>query len=68
VVKDGVTGHLVQHVTQLPRAIAAASAISPLNCRRHAEENFSVERMADGYERLYSRVLRRRATAERLAA
>ena len=27
------------------------------NCRRHVEENFTVEKMVDGYEGVYNRIL-----------
>jgi glycosyltransferase involved in cell wall biosynthesis len=57
VVRHGVTGFLVDSVEEMARAVARLDEIEPASCRRHAEEKFSAARMADGYERLYRRML-----------
>jgi glycosyltransferase involved in cell wall biosynthesis len=59
VVVDGHTGIIVDHPDQLAGAVARAASIDPAECRRHVEENFSVEGMAAGYEVAYRRALRR---------
>lgn len=43
--KKGVAG--------LIEAVKRISEIKPINCRKHVEENFSIEKMAAGYERVY---------------
>lgn len=57
VVRHGVTGFLVNSVEEMAQAVAQVEEISPADCRRHAEQNFSAGRMADDYEQLYGRVL-----------
>lgn len=57
VVRDGVTGFLVDSVEDMGQAIARANQINPADCRRHGEENFSASRMAEEYEQIYRRVL-----------
>lgn len=56
VVRHGVTGFLVDSVEEMAKAVARAGEIKPLECHRHAEQNFSAARMADDYEQLYSGV------------
>jgi len=57
VVVDGVTGIVVDDPAELPDAIHRARRLDPAACRRHVEENFSVEQMAAGYEAVYRQVL-----------
>ena len=59
VVVDGHTGIIVDHPDELAGAVARAASIDPAECRRHVEENFSIEGMAAGYEVAYRRALRR---------
>ena len=57
VVRHGVTGFLVNSVEEMAQAIARARQIEPIECRRHAEQNFSAPRMAEEYRQLYLRML-----------
>lgn len=57
IVVDGVTGFVVRNVKEAVKAVFSLDRIDPLNCRRHVEENFSVKKMVDEYERLYKEVL-----------
>jgi len=59
VVVDGVTGFIV---TDLDTATAAVQRIHELDrvaARKHVEDHFSVERMTDGYLRVYHEVRQR---------
>jgi glycosyltransferase involved in cell wall biosynthesis len=56
VVVDGVTGFVVDDPSELPAAIRDAKRLDPAACRRHVEENFDLEVMARGYERVYRTV------------
>jgi len=47
--KKGVEG--------LVEAVKRIGQIDRKNCRRHIEENFSVEKMVQGYERVYQKIL-----------
>jgi len=57
VVRDGVTGFLVENMEEAVAACLRTSRISPAKCAAWARENFSSARMAEGYRRLYSRLL-----------
>lgn len=56
IVQTGVTGHVVHDVEGMLEAVEAISTIDRALCRDHALKNFSVQRMADSYEALYTRV------------
>ena len=58
-VVEGETGFLVHDVDGMVRAVHRVDRIDPLLCRRHVEENFSPQRMTEGYLALYERILRR---------
>jgi glycosyltransferase involved in cell wall biosynthesis len=53
VVRDGVTGLVVEDYDELVEAIDAVSGIDPAACRAHVEESFDLSVMARGYERVY---------------
>jgi glycosyltransferase involved in cell wall biosynthesis len=61
VVRHGVTGFLVDSVDEMAQAVTRAGEIKPAECRRHAEQNFSGARMAEGYEQLYRNLLESRS-------
>ena len=56
VIKDGQTGFLVNNVNEAVRAIGRISEINRLACRRRVQEHFSIEKMVEGYERVYSTI------------
>ncbi|MGC1215801.1 MAG: glycosyltransferase family 4 protein [Micromonospora sp.] len=56
-VRHGVTGLLCDHDDELPAALRESSRLDPADCVAHVLENFSVERMALGYEEVYRRFL-----------
>ncbi|MEM1306058.1 MAG: glycosyltransferase, partial [Pseudomonadota bacterium] len=57
VVDDGVTGFVVDHVTQLPDAIRAATKLDRRVVRRAFEARFSADMMARGYADIYARII-----------
>jgi glycosyltransferase involved in cell wall biosynthesis len=57
VVENGVSGMLVRTEDQMCAAIEAVHRIQPRACRDRAEKDFSAERMASDYERMYGKVL-----------
>ncbi len=61
VVKDRETGYLVRTIDDAVDAIGRIDRIDRRNCRRHVEENFSLARMAERYERVYEEIFRREA-------
>jgi glycosyltransferase involved in cell wall biosynthesis len=56
IVRDGVTGIVVERPEALPAAVEAASRIEPGACRAHVVESFSAERMVERYEAVYERI------------
>jgi len=61
VIKDGETGFVVprDNVETLVKAIKDVDKIDRKKCRQRVEENFTVEKMVDGYERVYKELLKR---------
>ena len=61
IVKDGVTGFVVPPeagVDGLVEAIKKIGTIDRAACRKHVEEHFTVEKMVEGYEKVYARITR----------
>jgi hypothetical protein len=63
VVEHGRTGFIVDDEDGMVEAIDRAASLDRQDCRCVARERFSVERMADGYEAVYARMLARSGTA-----
>jgi glycosyltransferase involved in cell wall biosynthesis len=57
VVTHGVTGYVCETVREMIDAVPLAASIDRSACRAAVEQQFSVQAMADGYERAYWRVL-----------
>lgn len=57
IVKDGVTGFLVDRVEEAVEALERIEEIAPLDCVAYARANFSSEVMADKYRLLYEKIL-----------
>lgn len=57
IIKDGATGFLVDSIKEAVAALQHVDRIAPSACIAHAKENFSSHRMANDYERLYSRLI-----------
>jgi glycosyltransferase involved in cell wall biosynthesis len=60
VIRDGVTGYIVDTVDEAAARIADIGSIDRLACRRRVEDNFSADAMAEGYLAAYESVLDRR--------
>ncbi|EKD46225.1 MAG: hypothetical protein ACD_68C00087G0002 [uncultured bacterium] len=59
VVKDGVTGFIVNNVEEMVEAIKKVDQIDRRKCREHVEKNFSVEKMIDNYEKVYYKLAKK---------
>lgn len=57
IVKDGETGFVVKNLKEMVEAIKKINVIDRKKCRTRVEENFTVEKMVDGYEKIYSEVI-----------
>jgi glycosyltransferase involved in cell wall biosynthesis len=54
-IKHGETGYLLDSEDEMVEMIDRIETLDRARCRKWVEERFSVERMVDGYERLYKR-------------
>ncbi len=61
VIADGVTGYLVNGVDEAVEALGRIDRIDRRKCRRHVEENFTIDRMVANYEKVYAEIFRREA-------
>lgn len=57
IVREGVTGFLVDDVTSAARALADAAGLDRGACRADVEERFSARRMVDGYLQVYDKAI-----------
>jgi len=62
-VEHGVTGYLIDDLTEGELAVHAAARLSRRTVRERVLARFQPSRMAEGYERVYREVLRERASA-----
>lgn len=53
IVKDGVTGFVVNSEDEMIEAIRNIDSINREDCRRYVEENFSIEKMVENYIKIY---------------
>jgi glycosyltransferase involved in cell wall biosynthesis len=61
VIADKQTGYLVNSVDEAAEAVGKIDLIDRKNCRRRVEENFTIDRMVEGYEKVYAEIFRRKA-------
>jgi glycosyltransferase involved in cell wall biosynthesis len=61
VIADGQTGFLVNNVDEAVQAVAKIDSIDRKQCRRRVEENFTIDRMVSGYEKVYEEIFKREA-------
>jgi glycosyltransferase involved in cell wall biosynthesis len=61
VIADKQTGYLVNNVDEAVEAIAKVDRIDRKKCRQRVEENFTIDKMVQGYEKVYTDIFRREA-------
>ncbi len=59
VIADKETGYLVNNVEEAVEAVDKIDQIDRRKCRRRVEENFTIDCMAAGYEKVYEEIFRR---------
>lgn len=58
VVKEGETGFVVNSKEEMIDAILhKVQKINRVACRKHVEDNFTIEKMVDAYEKIYEKIL-----------
>lgn len=61
-VVDGKTGFVVnpkEGISGLKKALRKLEQISPTDCRKHIEENFSLKKMVENYEKTYENIIKK---------
>ncbi|MCK4799517.1 glycosyltransferase family 4 protein [Candidatus Parcubacteria bacterium] len=58
VIKNGKTGFVVKDDKEMAKAIKNIDKIDRTNCRKHIENNFTIEKMVLGYEKVYDKIIR----------
>ena len=58
VIKDGKTGFIVKNINEMVKAIKRIDEIKRSECRKRVEENFSIEKMAESYEKTFFKILK----------
>jgi len=61
VITDKQTGYLVNDVDEAVEAIGKIDLLDRKKCRQRVEENFTIDRMVEGYEKVYAEIFRREA-------
>jgi glycosyltransferase involved in cell wall biosynthesis len=67
VIADKQTGYLVNDVDEAVEAVAKIDRIDRKKCRQRVEENFTIDKMVAGYEKVYAEIFQREAQKEREA-
>jgi glycosyltransferase involved in cell wall biosynthesis len=57
IVVDGLNGYKVKDVAEAAESISKIEKIDRKDCRKSVEEKFTTEKMVDGYEKVYQRIL-----------
>jgi len=59
VIEDKQTGFLVNDVNEAVEAVGKIEQIDRKKCRQRVEENFTIDKMVEGYEKVYEEIFRR---------
>ena len=59
VIADGQTGYLVNNVDEAVEAVGKLDLIDRKKCLQRVQENFTIDRMVGGYEKVYEEIFRR---------
>jgi glycosyltransferase involved in cell wall biosynthesis len=59
VIADKQTGYLVNSIDEAVEAVARIERIDRKKCRQRVEQNFTIDKMVAGYEKVYAEVFRR---------
>ena len=58
-IEDGKTGFLVNNIEEACQVLKKIKKISRKYCREYVEKNFNLKRMANRYEKLYKKILKK---------
>jgi glycosyltransferase involved in cell wall biosynthesis len=61
VIADKITGYLVNSADEAVQAVGKIDRIDRNKCRQRVEENFTIDCMVSGYEKVYEEIFRKEA-------
>ena len=61
VIADKQTGYLVNSVDEAAEAVGKIDRIDRKKCLQRVQENFTIDKMVEGYEKVYAEIFRREA-------
>jgi len=59
VIADGQTGYLANSVDEAVEAVGKIDRIDRKKCLQRVQENFTIDKMVEGYEKVYAEIFRR---------
>lgn len=59
IIKNGQVGFIVKNAKEMAEAVEKIRNIAREKCREWVEKNFTVKKMAEGYEKIYKEVLKK---------
>lgn len=59
IIKNGETGFIIESIDEAVQALKKIDTLDKRKLRQHVQENFSVEKMVDGYINVYKEVMNR---------
>jgi len=65
VIADKQTGYLVNNVDEAVEAVGKIDSIGRKKCREHVEQNFTIDKMVERYEKVYEEIFRREAQKQK---
>lgn len=57
IIKHGKTGFIVENEKEMVEAVKNVDKIDRAECRKHVEKYFTIEKMVNGYERVYEKLI-----------
>jgi glycosyltransferase involved in cell wall biosynthesis len=57
IVEDGITGFIVENIDEMTESVEKTKTILHHECRESVTQKFSVERMVNEYEKIFSKML-----------
>ena len=57
IIVDGKTGFIIENEKEMIEAIKNIDQINREDCRKYVEENFTVDKMVEGYEKVYRKIV-----------
>jgi glycosyltransferase involved in cell wall biosynthesis len=57
IITDGVSGYIVENISQAVNAIDKINSLTPASCRKTVVDNFNIDQTARAFQSLYQRIL-----------